>query len=70
MSGVTGDGEREQAVTEEEDMAALREGKGEVRYGFPLSPVQRNYQSESRSPGPGRKARDRFPETFPMAKYS
>jgi len=29
-SGVAGDGEREQAVTEEEDMAALCKG---VRYG-------------------------------------
>jgi len=28
VSGVTGDGEREQAVTEEEDMVALPKGKG------------------------------------------
>jgi len=28
VSGVAGDGEREQAVTEEEDMIALAKGKG------------------------------------------
>lgn len=31
VSGVAGDGEREQAVTEEEDMIALARGKGGLR---------------------------------------
>lgn len=40
MSGVAGDGEREQAVTEEEDMRALPKGKRGLRYGLCLlSPV-------------------------------
>jgi len=43
VSGVAGDGEREQAVTEEEDMIPLPKGKGGLRYGLcSLSPVQRN----------------------------
>lgn len=34
VSGVTGDGEREQAVTEEDDMVALAKGKGGLRCGI------------------------------------
>ena len=41
VSGVAGDGEREQAVTEEEDMISLAKGKGGLRYGLSaLSPVR------------------------------
>ena len=34
VSGVVGDGDREQAVIEEEDMIALPNGKGGFRYGL------------------------------------
>lgn len=51
VSGVAGDGEREQAVTEEEDMIGLSRGKGGSRYGLDgLSPVRRNCQSKSGVP--------------------
>lgn len=41
VSGVAGDGEREQAVTDEEDMISLAKGKGGLRYGLSaLSPVR------------------------------
>ena len=71
VSGVAGDGEREQAVTEEEDMATLHKGEEGVRYGLcSLSPVRRNYQTESRSTGPDRKTRDGFLEAFTVVKYS
>jgi hypothetical protein len=39
VSGVAGDGEREQAVTEEEDMVVLRKGEGEERWTSPPEPV-------------------------------
>ena len=48
VSGVAGDGEREQAVTEEEDMIALPKGKRGLRYGLCLCWYDTNYQSKSR----------------------
>lgn len=51
VSGVAGDGEREHAVTEEEDMIALARGKEGLRCGSQrLTPVRRNCKSKSRVP--------------------
>jgi len=46
VSGVAGDGEREQAVTEEEDMVTLCKGKGGMRYGLCLSDSERQLPNQ------------------------
>ena len=71
VSGVAGDGEREQAVTEEEDMVVLRKGEGEERWTSPPEPVATQLpirvQGVHRS---GLEDKERILGDFLMVKYS
>lgn len=72
VSGVVGDGEREQAVTEEEDMITLARGKGGVEmWIITLDPGRTQLPIQTQgATGVGQKTKDRFLGDFPIVKYS